>query len=581
MDKAELKKLIGVAAGRIPADLVIRGSTVADVYGGGFFKGDIAVTGGLIAGIGNRYEGAVVVDLQGGYILPGFIDSHIHIESSLVSPEELGRLIVPHGSATIIADPHEIVNVAGTAGLDYMIRAARETALDVKYMLPSCVPATPWEHSGAVFDAAAMVEAIADPRILGLGEFMQFGGVINGEDAALDKLILAIKHGKIVDGHSPGVSGKRLSAYAAARIHTDHECATAGELRERITQGMYVQLRQGSACEDLRRLLRGLTPENARRCVLCSDDRQPKTIFERGHLDDHLRICVEEGVDPMTAIRMATLNAAECYRLSDRGALAPGLRADMVLVDNLRDFPVRKVWIAGTLTAQEGRYLLPVTRCDDRAVRATVRVKDWTKERLRLLLRNDDVWVIDMSPETVVTGKGRARVMRDAAGNFVYDPAADIAKIAVVERHQLTGNVAVALVRGYGIKHGAIALSIAHDSHNIIVASVNDGDMFLAVSRLVELGGGIVLARDGKVIEEMPLPLGGIMSDQSGAWVNVRLAAIHEAAHRQLGVNPRLDPAMSLCFMSLAVIPALKLTDMGLFDTEKGAFIPVEVCNEP
>ena len=410
MEKAKLKKLIDVAAGRVPADLVIRNGMIADVYGGGFIEGDLAVSGGLIAGIGGRYEGAVVVDARGGYLLPGFIDSHIHIESSLVSPEELGRLLVPHGTATIIADPHEIVNVAGLTGLDYMVRAARETALDVKYMLPSCVPATPWEHSGAVLDAAAMEEPAAGPHILGLGEFMQYTEVINAGDAALDKLLLAEKYGKIVDGHSPGVSGKNLCAYAAARIHTDHECATAEELRERITRGMYVQLRQGSACEDLRRLLQGVTPENARRCVLCSDDRQPKTIFERGHLDDHLRICVEEGIDPLTAIRMATLNAAECYRLYDRGALAPGLRADMALVDNLRDFRARNVWIAGTLAAENGRYLLPVKRCDDTAVRATMRVKDWTKEKLRLPLQSGDVWVIDMIPETVVTEKGKARV---------------------------------------------------------------------------------------------------------------------------------------------------------------------------
>jgi adenine deaminase len=339
---------------------------------------------------------------------------------------------------------------------------------------------------------------------------------------------------------------------------------------------VYVQLRQGSACHDLRRLLKGVTPENARRCLLCSDDRQPKTILEEGHLDDHLRICVEEGIDPMTAIRMATLNAAECYRLFDRGALTPGLRADMVLVNNPREFRVKQVWSGGKPVAENGRYLPAIRRCDDGAVRATMHVKDWTQDKLRLSLRGGDVWVIDMSPGTVVTGKGRARVRRDTAGNFVYDPVADIAKIAVVERHQMTGNVAPALIRGYGIKHGAIALSIAHDSHNIITVGVNDEDIYRAVDRLIRLGGGIALARDGTIIEEMPLPLGGLMSDQSGEWVNGRLGAIHDAAHNRLGVKAELEPVMSLCFMSLAVIPDLKITDMGLFDGKKFAFIPIE-----
>jgi adenine deaminase len=579
MNKADLKRLIDTAAGRIPADLVIKNGLVADVYQGRFIEGDVAVSGGLIAGIG-AYEGVETLDAQGAYILPGFIDSHIHIESSYVSPEEIGRLLVPHGGTTIVADPHEIVNVCGLAGLEYMLRASEETILDIKMMLPSCVPATPFEHSGALLDAQAMETPVMDSRILGVGELMNFPGVIHADDSVLDKILLAKKAGKIIDGHSPNVRDRDLNAYAAALIRTDHECAGAEDLRQRISRGMYVMLRQGSACHDLRNLIKGVTPENSRYCILCSDDRQPKTMLELGHLDDHLRICVEEGIDPMTAIRMATINAAECYRLGDRGGIAPGLRADLALVNNLKDFRVNQVFITGKLAAEGGRYLPPVRRCDDSAVRRSFHVKNFSVDRLALRLSSDDVWVIDVRPGSVVTGKGKAKVKRDASGCFVYDPRIDIAKITVVERHQNTGNVALGLLRGYGIKHGAIALSIAHDSHNIIAVGVSDAEIACAVERLLEQNGGICLVKNGAVLDRMPMPLGGLMSDQSGEWVDQKLKAIHDAAYRDLEVNRDVEPVMSLCFMSLAVIPELKLTDMGLFDVGKFDFIPIEIEND-
>jgi adenine deaminase len=575
MNKGTLKKLIDTAAGRIPADLVIRNGRIVDVYTGRVIEGDLALSGALIAGIGN-YGGLETFDAGGRYILPGLIESHIHIESSFLCPEELGRLLVPHGTTTIIADPHEIVNVCGIAGLDYMMDAAEATALDIKFMIPSCVPSTPFEHAGAVLDAAALREPVKDRRILGLGEFMDYPAVIGGADGALDKLLTAIEEGKLIDGHSPGVAGNDLNAYAAA-IHTDHECAGPDEMTERLSRGMYVMLRQGSACHDLRNLLKGLTPQNSRHCILCSDDYQPRSIFADGHIDNHLRICVEEGVDPLTAVQMATLNAAECFRLSDRGGIAPGLRADLVLADDLAGFRVRHVFIEGTLAASEGQYLLPFERRDDAAVRGSFHVRDFSAERLRLRLSGDRVHVIDVKPGSVVTGKGTASVRRGAAGEFVHDPQTDIAKIAVVERHRNTGNVGLGLLRGYGIRHGAIALSVAHDSHNIITVGVNDGDMAAAVERLLALGGGVVLVRDGAILEEMPLPLGGIMSDQSGEWVDGKLTALHHKAVEGLGVSRDVEPLMTLCFMSLAVIPELKITDSGLFDVGRFEFIPLEV----
>jgi adenine deaminase len=575
MKKEELKKLIDTAAGRTPADIVIKNGKIADVYTGCFIEGDLAVSGGLIAGIGN-YRGIQEIDAHGNYVLPGFIDSHIHIESSYVSPEEIGRLLIPHGGTTIIADPHEIVNVCGLAGLEYMIRASAETILDIKMMLPSCVPATPFEHAGAALDAKAMEQPVKDKRILGIGELMNYPGVIQAADDVLEKILLAKEAGKVIDGHSPRVLGNDLNAYAAALIHTDHECATVEEMQQRISRGMYVMLRQGSACHDLRNLIKGLTAWNSRFCILCSDDRQPKTMLELGHLDDHLRICVEEGVDPMCAIRMATINAAECYRLHDRGGLAPGLRADIVLVEDLKTFRVNRVFSGGVLAVEGGKYLFPVKRCDDSAVRSSFHVKDFSVNKLALRLSKDEVYVIDVNPGSVVTNKRKAKVKRDASGCFVYKPHEDIAKIAVVERHQNTGNVALGLIRGYGIQHGAIALSVAHDSHNIIAVGVSDSEIACAVEKLLEQNGGICLVRDGKTVASMPMPLGGLMSDQSGEWVDQQLQAIHDTAFRELKINHNVEPVMTLCFMSLAVIPELKLTDMGLFDVQKFAFIPIE-----
>lgn len=575
MNKESLKKLIDVAAGRIPADTVIKNCKVVDVYNGSIIDGDIALSGGIIAGVGT-YEGHEVIDAAGKYAAPGFIDSHIHIESSYVSPEEIGRLLVPHGGTTIIADPHEIVNVCGIRGLNYMLEASKGTALDIKYMLPSCVPATPFEHSGANIDAAAMKEPIRDERILGLGEYMNFPGLINGADSDLEKIMTAKETGKLIDGHSPGIAGNDLNAYAAALVHTDHECSTVEEMLDRISRGLYVLLRQGSACHNLRPLLKGLTQMNSRRCLLCSDDRQPKTILELGHLDNHLAICVEEGVDAITAIRMASLNAAECFRLYDRGAIAPGLRGDIVLLDNLKDFKVMKVWIEGKLVAEDGQYLLPVEKYDIAPVKGSFHVKDFSKEKLKMHLKSGHVQVIDILPGGVVTGKGITDVALDDSGDFVRNPDVDIVKVAVVERHQETGNVATALLRGYGIKEGAVALSVAHDSHNIIVVGVTDEDMEYAVEELIKQNGGIILVKDGRVIENMPMPLGGLMSDQSGEWVDQKLTLVHEAAYKELGISGDVEPVMTLCFMSLAVIPEIKLTDMGLFDVTKFEFVSVE-----
>lgn len=575
MKRKDLKKLIDISAGRIPADIVIKNCKVVDVYNGIIIEGDIAISDDLIAGVGD-YEGNKVIDAKGKYAAPGFIDSHIHIESSYVSPEELGRLVVPHGTTTIIADPHEIANVCGFKGINYMLKAAEGTALDIKMMLPSCVPATPFEHSGARIDAKDMSEPMKSGKLHGLGEFMNFPGVVFGHDEVLDKILVAKDEGRVIDGHSPGLKGNELNAYAAARIKTDHECATVEDMHDRISRGLYVMLRQGSACHDLRNLAKGVTPFNSKRCLLCADDMQPKTILSVGHLDNSLRMCVEEGIDPIMAIQMASLNAAECYGLEDRGAIAPGLRADIVLFDNLNDFNVDNVLIEGKEVAQGGHYKLSMSLHDISDTKGSFHVKDFSNEKLRLPINSDKAYAINILPGGVVTSKEVVTINRDENNEFVYESDKDVVKVAVVERHQNTGNVAVALLRGYGIKEGAIALSIAHDSHNIIVVGVNDDDMAFAVEELIKQGGGIVLVKDEKVLESMPMPIGGLMSDQSGEWVDNKLKSIHKMAHEILNVSKTVEPVMTLCFMSLAVIPELKLTDMGLFDVTQFKFIPIE-----
>jgi len=576
MQKEVLKKLIDVAAQRIPADLVIKNSRIVDVYNSSIIEGkDIAIADGYIAGIGN-YQGKNEINANGQYAVPGLIDGHIHIESSYVTPEEIGRLLVPHGTTTIIADPHEIVNVCGMDGMNYMFEASKGTKLDIKYMLPSCVPATPFENSGAVIDAATMCEPITNDQILGLGEFMDYPGVIGANDEVLNKLLVAINEGKLIDGHSPNLAGNDLNAYVAAGIHTDHECSTVEEMLDRLSRGLYILLREGSACHNLRTLLQAVTPANSRRCLLCSDDRQPKTILELGHLDNHLQICVEEGIDPIIAISMASLNAAECYGLRDRGAIAPGLRADIALLDNLKDFNASRVFIMGEEVAKDGKYLPEVHRVDISSVRGRFQVLDFSIAKLSLKPKSNHVNVIDILPGGVVTAKGIADITLNEQGEFQYQPDQDIVKIAVIERHHNTGNVAVALLRGYGIQSGAMALSIAHDSHNIIIVGTNDEDMAFAVEHLVKQGGGIILVQNRSVINYMPMVVGGIMSDQTGEWVNEKLIGIHQDAYNQLGIHKEVEPVMTLCFMSLAVIPEIKITDMGLFDVTKFCFIPIE-----
>ena len=576
MDKGKLCRMIDAAMHRIPADLVIANCNVVDVYTGTVRRDSIAVTDGRIVGFGDDYRGREEVDARGGYAAPGLIDAHIHIESSYTSPEEFGRMVVPRGTTTVIADPHEIVNVYGLEGFNYMIRSAGRTELTVRYMVPSCVPATSLEDSGAVVTAFDMQWPMADRHVPGVGEFMNYPGILFKEEEALNKLLAALNTGKVIDGHSPALKGAALNAYAAAGVKTDHECTTVGEMLDRLQRGMYVELRDGSACHDLKTLIPAITPYNYRRCLLCSDDRQPRTILEEGHIDNHLRMLVRAGIDPVTAVCMATLNAAECYRLEDRGALAPGKRADIVLFDDLKDFRARTVFIEGKRVAEDGRYLLPVEKASIASVRGSIHVKPFTVDQLKMHLKSDRVRAIGIVRDGVTTRSETVTVRRDAGGDFIFDPDQPVAKIAVLERHHNTGKIGLGLLKDCGIRKGAIALSVAHDSHNILCVGVNNGEMYAAIQALIAQEGGFVLVEDGEVIASLALPIAGLMSDLPGEEVAERLKALHDAAHDRLGISRDVEPIMTLCFMSLIVIPELKITTRGLFDVSKFDFVPLE-----
>lgn len=577
MEKQKLIKLIDVAAGRKKADLVLKNAKIVDVFQAKILTGDIAISDGYIAGIGGSYQGVEERNYTGKYVAPGFIEAHIHIESSYVSPEEFSRVFIPRGTTTILADPHEIVNVAGLKGLDYMVNAAKNAKMDIRYMMPPCVPATNFETSGADLYADDMEDALKTGEVDGLAELMNFPGVINADDKMIDEILMAKKYGARIDGHAPQVVGKDLNAYIAAGPANDHECSTLEEAEERLARGMYLLLREGSVTQDLRKLLPIVNTANSRRCLLSGDDVQAKTAINKGHLDNSIRICIDEGLNPITAIQMATLNPAEYCGLNDRGAIAPGRRADMVVFESLEDFAVEETYILGEKLSQGNKYLGEVNYYPIDSVESSMHVKDFTREKLQLHLNSDKVRAIGVVPGEVLTTEEHVTVRRDGDGNFVYNDQEDVTKIVVVERHHNTGNVNVNLLSGYGIKAGAIAISIGHDSHNIIATGTNDDDIFMAVNELIKQEGGAVVVKDKKVISRMELKIAGLMCNLPAEKMIAQQDALDEAVHEELGVPDNVNPVMTLSFMPLAVIPKLKITDKGLVDVEKNAFVSNEL----
>lgn len=570
------RKIVEVSMSRAKADLCLKNANVVDVYNKTTFLTDVYIVDGYFAAFKGPIEAKETIDIKGKYLIPGFIDAHCHIESSHLSPSAFSDAVVPCGTTTVVADPHEICNVAGLDALSYMLKASENIPLSVFYMFPSCVPATPFENAGAVLTSEDILKVIDNERILGLGEMMNYPGVIYGDDEVYKKLGVAYDKKKNIDGHSPAIKDNILDAYTACRITTDHECDTAEELVERVRRGMYVMLRQGTACKNVKDLVKGVNEQNSSRVLFCTDDRQPQTIKEYGHINHGVNIAIEEGLSPLTAISAATLNAATCYGLKDRGAIAPGLRADCFISSSLDSIKAEEVFILGNIVASKGVIKEKAPHTVPEKVSGMMDVKDFTLDKLKLKLDKDEVNIIDIIPGGVVTGRSTEKIKRDKDGYYVQDSTKDILKLAVVERHQATGNVGLALIRGYGMKDGAVATSIAHDSHNIIVIGSNDEDMFIAVNELIKLGGGITMVKDKKVLMSHRLEIGGLMTDDSQDEVCKTLDEMHKVSDEELHVNKDIDPFMTLCFMALPVIPELKLTDTGLFDVTAFKHISVE-----
>lgn len=569
----EIGRLIDVAAGRRKASLVLKNARVVNVFTQEIIPGDIAIEAGKIAGIG-RYEGDERIDLCNAYALPGFIDGHVHLESALVTPSEFARAVLPRGTTSVVADPHEIANVCGIQGIRYMLEASEGIGLDVFYMLPSCVPATPHDSPGARLEAEDLLPLACENRILGLGEMMDFRGVV----AARPDIIRKLKgfRNRIMDGHAPGLTGMELNAYKAAGIATDHECTTQEEMLEKIRLGFHILIREGSAAKDLDVLIRGVNERNIRRCVFCTDDRHLTDILQQGHIDNNIRQAVQTGMDPVAAIMMATLNAAECYGLKDRGALAPGYRADIAVVKDLQELQVEMVLKDGSLIARDGQFLPALKPADPAAVTGTVRIVQIQPEQLAIRLKSRSAWIMAIEPGSLITRK----VIRDVSvedGFFVCRHPFDPVKVAVVERHKASGRVGVGLLEGFGIRNGAVASSISHDSHNLIAAGDNDRDMLIALEELARCGGGVTLSSEGKVLCTLSLPVAGLMSMEPYETVNDRLKEMLELAYR-LGVKREIEPFMTLSFLALTVIPEIRITDRGVFDVTADSWMDPANC---
>jgi adenine deaminase len=560
--------LIAVARGEEPADLWLKNAQVVNVLSAEVHLADVAIYGGRVVGFG-QYEAQQTIDLEGRYLCPGFIDGHVHLESSMVQPSEFARAVVPHGTTAVVTDPHEIANVLGLDGVRYILEASESLPLAVYVMLPSCVPATQMETAGAELSAADLATLLDHPRVLGLAEMMNFPGVLFRVPEVLEKIDMAGQ--RPVDGHAPGLSGKDLNAYVAAGVRSDHECTTLDEAREKLRLGMHIFIREGTTARNLRALLPLVTPANARRCSFVTDDRHPEDLLSEGHIDDLVRKAVAQGLDPVLAIQMASVNTAEYFGLRNMGAIAPGYRADLLVVDDLERFNIAQVFAAGQLVAKDGHFLPSPAELPRVPLQSTMHL-DLTALDFTIVAGEGPAKVIGVIPEQVTTERLSVQVPLEN-GQAVADPAQDLLKMAVVERHRNTGNVGLGFVKGFGLRKGAIASSVAHDSHNIVVVGTDDADIRAAVEAVAKMGGGQVVVADGQVKARLPLPIAGLMSDQPLEEVRDHLEALTASAQELGCVLP--DPLMTMSFLSLPVIPTLKLTDKGLVDVEQFAIVPL------
>lgn len=555
---AAKQRLIAVAAGREKADLVLKNAKYLNVFSNEFLCGDIAVANGLIAGVG-KYDGKTEIDVSGKLVLPGFIDAHIHLESSMVTPAEFAKAVVAHGTTTVITDPHEITNVMGIDGVEYMIQASQNLPIDVHFMMPSCVPATEIDESGAELDCKDIDLYLDNKKVLGLAEMMNYVGVINGDKNVLSKIVTSQAHHKKIDGHAPELSGNDLNAYIAAGVYSDHECSTFENALEKLRKGQFIMIREGTAAHNLKALMPLLTQQYYSRCMFATDDKHPSDLLHGGHIDYIVKQALKNGADPIVALKTATHHAARYFLLNNKGAIASGYLADIVVVNNLEDFNVETVFKRGKLVF-DGE------------------VKDFSAPTVdeELAEKCFDTFHLDsVTPSSFkVDGKlgliglvGGELLTRNLGTADKIDVENDILKIACIERHKGTNHIGVGYVKGYSLKSGAVATSVAHDSHNIITVGCNDDDIAVAVNAIKDSKGGIAVVENGKIKALLELPIAGLMSDEPLTTVNEKLENAKSSAY-ELGADKSIDPFMTLSFLSLPVIPSLRITTKGVFDAE-------------
>lgn len=567
----DTRRLLAVARGEEPADLVLRRGRVVNVFSGAVEETSIACAGDRIAGLGDDYQARETVDLNGAYVAPGLIDAHVHIESSLCTPVQFARAVLPRGVTTVVIDPHEVANVAGMAGLRFMAQTSATLPLSVIVMASSCVPATHMETNGATLTAAELAQLLAEGTVHGLAEVMNFPGVVYGDIEVLAKI--AAFEGRSRDGHAPGLTGKLLNAYVAAGIGSEHECTTVEEAQEKLARGLYILIREATNAHNLHALLPLVNEANSRRICFCTDDRIPGDLLDQGSIDFIVREAIRFGVPPVTALRMATLNPAEWFGLHDRGAIGPGRRADLIVFDDLTTPQPRLVFTGGRLVAQDGALCVPIesTELIPPEVGSAVRIR-WEAVDLRIPAAGRQMRVIGSLPGQLVTEE-RILPARIVDGYAVADPARDVLKMAVIDRHKASGAMGLGFIQGIGLQRGAMAGTIAHDHHNLVVIGADDASMMTAARAVAEVGGGLAVADGNHTLTVLPLPVAGLMSDRPIEEVRTRYDALIAAA-QALG-SPLHDPFMAMSFMALEVIPKLKLTDQGLVDVERFEIVPL------
>lgn len=577
--KERIKKRIAVSQQQLPADFILRNAQVADVFSLCWTTADVVVADGMIVAIDSTgsFEAHEEMDAKGQYVVPGLIDGHIHIESSMLTPSAFGNVLLPHGVTTVVTDPHEIANVSGMAGIQFMLDDAENSPMDIFVMLPSSVPSTSFENAGAVLEASDLQPLLSHPSVLGLAEVMDYPSVLTGSEKMLNKLAITQDAGMRIDGHGAGLQNDEIRGYRAAGIQTDHECVTADEARNRVAQGMYVLIREGSAAKNLHDLLPAVTQHNARRFMFCTDDKHLDELVSEGSIDHAIRLAIAAGMAPLQAIQLATLNAAECYGLSQKGALAPGFEADFILLDELDTLAIAAVWKKGMKVAENGAMVVvsPSTAQCPENILHSVHLPDLTEENLSIpFLKGTTANIMKIIPNQLVT-QHIMETVDVVNGAFVANIEHDQLKLAVIERHHFKHSIGLGIVKGFGLKSGAVATTIAHDSHNAIVLGANDSDMLVAVKALQDMQGGLVVVNEGRVIASLSLPVAGLMTQVPLDEAVRSLAELHEAMH---SIHPTLDfhLFLTLSFLSLPVIPALKLTDTGLFDVITFKHIPIE-----